>query len=89
MSIKPEFSVERLEAALTRVEKQAATYRRSTLERFPLLLIGLSTFGLVATLYGFEKLIDSLPWLADRPLLILGSGLAALILTGTLFKKLL
>lgn len=42
----------------------------------------------MATLYGFEKVIDSIPWLADRLFLILGSGLVALAVSGKLFKKL-
>ncbi len=87
-NLKPENQIKQLEALATKLETQASTYRRSTLERFPLLIIGLSTFGLVSVLYGFEKLIDSIPWLADRPLVILTVGLCALAVSGTLFKKL-
>ena len=73
---------------LEKIEKKSLDYPRSALERFPFLILSLSTFGVVAVLYGFEKIIDSIPWFADKPLLILGSGFAALVVTGTLFKKL-
>lgn len=77
-----------LEEVTKKLEQQAASYRRSTLERFPILIIGLSTFGLVAVLYSFEKLIDSVPWLAERPLVMFAIGITALTISGTLFKKL-
>ena len=88
MPLKTDQQIKRLESLVTELENQASSYRRSTLERFPLLIIGLSTFGLVAVLYSFEKWIDRTPWLADRPLLILVLGLASLVVSGTLFKKL-
>jgi hypothetical protein len=70
------------------LEQQAVHYRQSVLQRFPFLIIGLSTFGLVAVLYGFEKIIDSIPVLADNPLYVLAVGLLSLAITGTLYKKL-
>lgn len=82
-------SVEKsVEGLAKKLEEQAKTYRRSALERFPLLIIGLSTFGVVAVLYAFEKFIDTIPWLSERPLIILLVGLAALGVSGTLFQKL-
>ena len=62
--------------------------RNSTFNRFPLLFTLLGAFGVVATFYGFERLIDKLDFLADNPLILLGIGILTLILTGTLYKKL-
>jgi hypothetical protein len=62
--------------------------RQSAFERFPLLFTLLATFGLVATLYGFERLIDRIEFLNDNSFILLGIGLLALIITGTLYKKL-
>jgi len=67
---------------------QAKRFRDSVFGRFPLLFTMLSTFGLVATLYGFEKVIDEIDFLANRPWAILGLGLSTLLFTGALYKKL-
>jgi len=62
--------------------------RDGVFERFPLLFTLLGTFGLVATFYGFEGIIDNIDLLANQPLILLGVGIATLILSGTLYKKL-
>lgn len=62
--------------------------QRTTIEKFPFIFLGLSTFGGVAVFYGFEKIIDQTPYLADKPLLILVAGFFILILTGALYRKL-
>lgn len=62
--------------------------KQNVLDRFPLLFTLLGTFGLVATLYGFEGLIDKVELLADNPLILLGVGIVTLIFTGSLYKKL-
>jgi hypothetical protein len=68
--------------------RDADVYKKSVFQRFPFLVIGLSTYGVVAVLYGFEKFIDSMPFLAQNPFVIMLSGFTALIITGTLYKKL-
>lgn len=70
------------------VEKRTEKIRQSVLERFPFLIIGLSTFGLVAVFYSFEQVIDMIPLLSENPLLLFFMGIAALAATGTLYKKL-
>lgn len=70
------------------VVDKLAEHRDSAFSRFPLLFALLGTFGLVATLYGFERLIDKVDWLADNPVVLLGTGLIVLIITGSLYKKL-
>ena len=56
--------------------------------KFPLLFTLLGAFGLVATFYGFERIIDQVDWLNENPWLILLIGLTTLLLTGTLYKRL-
>jgi hypothetical protein len=62
--------------------------RQNAFHRFPLLFTLLATFGLVSTLYGFERLIDKVTFLSDNPFILLGVGILTLIITGTLYKKL-
>lgn len=57
-------------------------------KRYPTLFLILVTFGFVSTLYGFERVIHGIPFLGERPFLILLIGIATLVLTGTLYKKL-
>lgn len=70
------------------VVSKLAARRNNSFSRFPLLFTLLGTFGLVATLYGFERLIDKSDFLSDNPFILLGMGLLTLILTGSLYKKL-
>lgn len=62
--------------------------RQSAFERFPLLFTLMAAFGLVATIYGFERLIDKIDFFSDNPFILLAVGLITLIITGTLYKKL-
>lgn len=62
--------------------------RDSTFKRFPFIFVFLSTFGLVATFYGFEKVIDQIDFFSDNPHMVLIAGVATLVLTGSLYKKL-
>ena len=66
------------------IEQKVTHYQHS----FPFLFLGLSTFGGVAVFYGFEKIIDRTPYLADNPLGILIAGFIILLLTGALYRKL-
>jgi len=62
--------------------------RKAVFERFPLLFTILGAFGLVATFYGFEGIIDQIDVLGDNPMILLLTGLVVLTLTGTLYQKL-
>lgn len=77
-----------LKQAEQKVVKELEKSRDSAYEKFPLLFTLLAAFGVVATFYGFEHMIDQIPLLANNPLLLLGVGIGSLILTGTLYKKL-
>jgi ABC-type long-subunit fatty acid transport system fused permease/ATPase subunit len=70
------------------VEETTEHFRKTVLQRFPFLIIGLSTFGLVAVLYSFEQVISMIPILERNPLLVFLLGITALGVTGTLYKKL-
>lgn len=80
------------EKALIEQEKhlaqQISQRREAAFSRFPLLFTLLGSFGLVATFYGFERLIDQFTLLSENPYILLGTGLVILVLTGTLYKKL-
>lgn len=60
----------------------------STFKRFPLLFTLLGTFGLTATFYGFQHIIQKIPLLANNPFIALVMGLVTLLFTGTLYKRL-
>jgi hypothetical protein len=62
--------------------------RQTAAQRFPLLFTMLTAFGLVATFYGFEGIIDRIGFLYDNPLVLLLLGVTVLGVTGTLYKKL-
>lgn len=62
--------------------------REGVFMRFPLLFTLLGAFGLVATFYGFEGIIDRIDALANHPVILLVVGISTLIVTGTLYKKL-
>jgi len=70
------------------VEQTTVHFRKTILQRFPFLIIGLSTFGLVAVLYSFEQVISMIPILNSNPLYVFILGITALAATGTLYKKL-
>ncbi len=57
------------------------------IKKVPLLAPLLAAFGLVATLYGFEKILDS-TFLVDQPWLLLGTGVVVLLLTGAFYDHL-
>lgn len=68
---------------------QKLVNERSVVEtRFPLLFGLFITFGFVATLYGFEKMIDRVDLFVDKPWILLGIGVFTLLATGAAYKKL-
>lgn len=56
--------------------------------RFPLVTALFATFGFVSLLYGFEKIIDSIDFLSNNPVVLFLLGVIILALTGTIYKKL-
>lgn len=84
----PETPVKRVIELEEHVVKRLAEGRNNAVARFPLLFTLLTAFGVVATFYGFEHLIDQSTWLSENPLILLSVGVGSLILTGALYKKL-
>lgn len=82
--IDPLQTVKKAEAKVV----QEVNRTRSVFQRFPLLFTLLGAFGLVATFYGFEHIIDNIDFLAENPVLLLGVGIGTLVFTGQLYKKL-
>jgi len=81
-------NIETIEKELHKITKVSTDLRNSTFARFPIIFTLLTTFGLVATLYGFEKVIDRIDFFSAYPEVLLLIGLATLAGTGTLYKKL-
>ena len=68
---------------------QKFTKQRDTVfSRFPLLFTILGTFGVVATFYGLQHILEKIPLIANDPYIALGLGITILLFTGTLYKRL-
>lgn len=78
---------EKTEETARNVDRLLEEKRKEVFQRFPLLFTLLGTAGFVATLHGFERLMDQIG-LSSQPLVLLAIGLTLLIFTGTLYKKL-
>ncbi|MFT7644865.1 MAG: hypothetical protein ACI9BF_000528 [Candidatus Paceibacteria bacterium] len=85
---KVEAEIKKLESMGGSLTGHAKRFRDSAFARFPVAFVILSSFGLVATFYGFEKVIDDITYFSENPKMILVAGLVALAFTGTLYKKL-
>lgn len=85
---KPETPIKKVVELEEHVIHRLAESRNNAVAKFPLLFTMLTTFGIVATFYGFEHIIDNVEWLSENPVLLLTVGLSSLILTGALYKKL-
>ena len=88
MNKQHKHSGEKLTEKERRVVRKIIEERQRVNDRFPLLFTMLGSFGLVATFYGFERVIDGIDLFADNPYILLGFGVATLFFTGTLYSKL-
>lgn len=71
-----------------KIIEKAQRRRESIAQRYPLTFALMGTFGLVSTFYGFEKIIDQVPLLVERPWILLVIGLGTLSVTGLALRKL-
>lgn len=85
---KAEKEIRKLESMGGSFRVRAESFRDSAFQRFPVVFVLLSSFGLVATFYGFEKVIDEIQFFSDNPRMILVVGIFTLVATGSLYKKL-
>ena len=83
-----EEELKKLDNMRHRMGESMVQLREGAFRRFPFLFIFLSTFGVGATFLGIEKIIVDIPYLTDKPWLILATGITTLTLTGALYKKL-
>ena len=72
----------------SKVAKTVLEERNVIISRFPLPFALLGAFGLVSVFYGFEHIIDEVPFLVNNPLLLLLVGIVCLGVTGRFYKKL-
>jgi hypothetical protein len=86
MSKKPDYTT------FTDAEKKLlqllSKHRDHAAKKFPLGFALIATFGLVATLQGFQKLIERIPLLAHNPWISLAVGVSTLIASGAVYRKL-
>lgn len=78
----------RLEQTVSETDHVIDPIRRSFFRRFPTASILLVTFGAAATIYGIERVLEDIAFLNERPLFIIAIGVATLVVTGRLYKKL-
>lgn len=71
-----------------KVIRDAVREQRFIKRKYPLLTGLTGAFGLVSLFYGFEHIIDKIPFLLDHPTLLVGIGLLCLFVSGQLYKKL-
>ena len=62
--------------------------RDLTAQKFPLGFGLAASFGLVATFYGFEGLINKVELLNNNPWMVLAVGEVIIVATGTAYSKL-
>jgi hypothetical protein len=84
----PNLSPNKIKDVPTPVINKIMEKRESVFARFPLLFTLLGTFGVVATFYGFERVIDRINFFSNHPFILLLIGLLTLLVTGTLYKRL-
>lgn len=85
MPIDPLHTIEKV-AAKTNTFMGGQT--RNVFNRYPLLFSCLIVFGVVATLHGFESIIEYIPYLREHPAVVFVIGVSILIFTGSLYKRL-
>lgn len=88
MNNPPTELIKRESEAIRLKEQKVVKIQKTYAQKYPILFALGGAFGLVATFYGFEKLIDKFGLFSDNPWILLGLGLTMLVLTGTFYNKL-
>lgn len=79
---------DQVEGTVEGVDRMMRPIRTSAFRKFPTLFTLLSAAGLVSTFLGIEKILEQYQVLNDYPWLLFIGGVAMLVFTGTLYKKL-
>ncbi|MFM2340192.1 MAG: hypothetical protein RLZZ360_828 [Candidatus Parcubacteria bacterium] len=74
--------------ATKKIDTLISPTRMTFAKRYPTLFSLLATLGVIMTFLGIEQLLLTADMLERHPVLILALGIAILLLTGTLYKKL-
>lgn len=69
-------------------EQNVIKFRDGYAQKYPVFFALGATFGFVATLYGFEKLIDRVDLFVNNPWILLATGIITLSVTGAFYNKL-
>jgi len=76
------------EGAVEDIHMQIEKSNRSAFVKYPLTFSLLATLGIAAVIHGFTAVVDTIPFLTNRPILIFLGGLVLLLATGRLYKYL-
>lgn len=76
------------DSLIKREELAAIKLRDRVGIKFPWAFALAGGFGVVATFYGFEKLIDEVQLFVNNPWILLLTGLITLAITGSFYNKL-
>ena len=80
--------VQGLDKKLEKGLREVGMIRTSAFRRFPTVFTLLTTVGVVATFLGIEKILERYEVLTNYPWLMVLFGVATLVFTGALYKKL-
>jgi len=78
----------KIEQVTEKTNKVIGERTQNTLKKYPVTFSLIVLFGVIAVLHGFERIIDEIAFLDENPFIIFLVGLAILIFTGSLYKKL-
>jgi len=71
-----------------RIARRIIEQRSRAAVKFPLVFGIATSFGIVATYYGFEKLMDRIDLFTEQPWMLLVVGITTLLITGAAYSKL-
>ena len=81
----PIFTLERATRGLNEFMGQRS---QPVFSRYPLIFSLLGAFGVASILYGFDAILEDIPLMHEHPIIPLTFGIALLVITGSLYKKL-
>ena len=84
----PNDPLQALEKTIHNIHDKAGKHTQPVLNRYPLLFAFLLVFSAAAILHGFDMWADKIPLFEGHPLYLVGVGVIALVLTGTLYRVL-
>lgn len=77
-----------IEKMIREVHDSVSHYTNPVLRKYPLIFAFSVTFSFAAILHAFELIADETPFIHDHPYYLMFTGIAVLVVTGTLYKKL-